>query len=101
MGFVPVERFAAHLNAAGVPASVERFRIVSESSAALLEMARRGLGVVAMMREIAERIPELVPLPGLPATPVPIWLVTHRELRTSRRVRAVYDILADALGAQG
>jgi len=29
----------------------------------------------------------------------PIWLVTHRELRTARRVRVVFDMLADALAA--
>jgi hypothetical protein len=28
----------------------------------------------------------------------PIWRVTHRELRTSRRIRAVFDLLADSLG---
>lgn len=27
----------------------------------------------------------------------PIWLTTHRELNTSRRVRVVYDILAEEL----
>ena len=28
---------------------------------------------------------------------VPVWLVTHRELRTSRRIRVVFDILAREL----
>jgi len=27
----------------------------------------------------------------------PIWLTTHRELRTSRRVRMVFDLLAAEL----
>jgi DNA-binding transcriptional LysR family regulator len=26
-----------------------------------------------------------------------VWLVAHREVRMSRRVRTVYDFLADAL----
>ncbi|MEO3475945.1 hypothetical protein AAFN86_29140 [Roseomonas sp. CAU 1739] len=30
----------------------------------------------------------------------PIWLVTHRELQTSRRVPVVFDLLADALSSQ-
>jgi DNA-binding transcriptional LysR family regulator len=99
LGFAPVQRFTAHLKALGVPAAAGRFRIVSENAVAMLEMARHGLGIVAMMRDIAESMPELVRLlPDLPGTPIPIWLVTHRELRTSRRVRVVYDILADALG---
>lgn len=27
----------------------------------------------------------------------PLWLTTHRELHTSRRMRLVYDLLADFL----
>lgn len=100
LGFAPVERFAAHLAAAGVRVPAEGFRIVSENAVTVLEMARRGLGAVVMMREIAARCPELVRiLPDLPGTPIPVWLVTHRELRTSRRVRVVYDLLGEALGA--
>jgi len=29
----------------------------------------------------------------------PLWLTTHRELNTSRRVRMVFDFLAEALSA--
>lgn len=29
--------------------------------------------------------------------PMPIWLVTHRELHTSRRIRIVFDVLAECL----
>lgn len=29
--------------------------------------------------------------------PVPMWLLAHREVRTSRRVRVVFDMLAEAL----
>ncbi len=34
----------------------------------------------------------------LPSVTVPTWLVTHREVRTSVRVRTVVDYLAKALG---
>ena len=37
-------------------------------------------------------------LDDLPPVRFPIWLVTHRELRTSRRIRLVFDVLAEALG---
>ena len=36
-------------------------------------------------------------LPTLPAIEFPIWLTTHRELNTSRRVRIVFDLLAKEL----
>ena len=33
------------------------------------------------------------------ALPVlPVWLTVHRELRTSARIRAVYDFLAGEVG---
>jgi DNA-binding transcriptional LysR family regulator len=36
-------------------------------------------------------------LPMLKIPPLPIWLTVHREIRTSRRIRAVYDFLAQAV----
>ena len=33
-------------------------------------------------------------LPQLPLPDLPIWLTVHREIRTSRKIRAVYDFLA-------
>lgn len=98
VGFEPVEQFAEHLKAIGVSVNADRFRIVSEHAVVLWEMVRRGLGVCMMLREIAERTPGLVRLlPQVPAVSVPVWLVTHRELRTSARVRLVFDVLADEL----
>ncbi|MEI8325821.1 MAG: LysR family transcriptional regulator [Betaproteobacteria bacterium] len=36
-------------------------------------------------------------LPALKIAPLPLWLAVHREIRTSARIRAVYDYLAEAL----
>jgi hypothetical protein len=33
----------------------------------------------------------------MPVIPVPVWLVSHRELHTSRRIRIVFDLLAEEL----
>ena len=104
IGFEPAERFAEQLSSAGIPLTPDRFRIVSENSVVLWEMVRRGLGIGMMLLEVAERTPGIVRvLPTLPGTPVPVWLVSHRELRTSQRVRLVFETLAEALrsGAAG
>lgn len=99
VAFEPVERFVEHLGNSGIPVVADQCRIVSENGVVVWEMVRRGLGATVMLREIAERAPEIVRLlPDLPATPVPVWLVSHRELRTSRRVRLVFEILAEELG---
>jgi DNA-binding transcriptional LysR family regulator len=99
LGFEPVDRFSEHLHAAGIPISPDRFRVVSGNSVVLWEMVRQGVGVCMMLQEIADRMPGVVRLlPELPGTAVPIWLVSHRELHTSRRVRLVFDVLAEELG---
>lgn len=98
LGFEPVERFVEHLSTAGIALTSDQCRIVSANAVALFEMTRRGLGVGLMLRECAERMPELVRLlPELSGTRVPVWLVSHRELHTSKRVRLVFDAIAERL----
>lgn len=96
LGFEPVDQFSEHLRAAGIPISADRFRIVSANSVVLWEMVRQGVGICMMLQDIAELMPGVIRLlPELPGTPVPVWLVSHRELHTSRRVRLVFDVLAE------
>ncbi|MBW6419244.1 LysR family transcriptional regulator [Celeribacter sp. PS-C1] len=98
IGFEDLEGFTQHLKAAGLNAAPQDFRLSSESGVAVWEMVKRGLGVCAMAREIAIRTENVVELfPETPIATFPLWLVTHRELRTSRRIRLVYDILAEDL----
>ena len=62
------------------------------------EMVRQGLGIGTMMDEIAQQTPGVVRvLDEVPAVRFPVWLVTHRELHTARRIRCVFDLLADEL----
>jgi DNA-binding transcriptional LysR family regulator len=90
--------FAGFLREIGIPIATEDFRIVSESSVVIWEMARRGMGVGAMMREVAERTPGMVKLlPDMAPISVPIWLVTHQELHSSPSIRLVQAIMADEL----
>jgi DNA-binding transcriptional LysR family regulator len=95
LGFEPVASFIDHLVRMGMAARIEQCRIVSGNAVVLWEMLRRGLGVGMMLRAAAERSAGLVRLfPDMPATPVPVWIVTHRELRTSRPLRLVFDVIA-------
>ncbi|MDZ7822722.1 MAG: hypothetical protein U5K75_00865 [Ahrensia sp.] len=52
-----------------------------------------------MMHDIAlKSTPNVVRLlPDIVPIEFPIWVVTHRELHTAKRIRIVFDILADAL----
>jgi DNA-binding transcriptional LysR family regulator len=99
LGFEPVDQFSEHLRTAGVLIPALSFRIASSNAIVLWEMVRQGLGVGMMLREIAVLTPDIIRLlPEWPGTPVPVWLVSHRELHTSRRVRLVFDELAKGLG---
>jgi DNA-binding transcriptional LysR family regulator len=57
-----------------------------------------GLGIGAMMDEIARGTPGIVRvLDEVPPVRFPVWLVSHRELRTARRIRVVFEALAAGL----
>jgi DNA-binding transcriptional LysR family regulator len=98
LGYDDTDRFAEHLVKAGLPVTADSFRLVSENTVVIWEMVRRGLGIGVMSREIAARTDDIVDLlPGTTLATFPVWLVTHGELRTNRRVRLVFDILAEEL----
>jgi DNA-binding transcriptional LysR family regulator len=90
---------ANFLRAMGVPIGPERFRLASASHLVQWALCRAGLGVAVNMRVIAEADPGVRRVPvDLPPIPVPMWLVSHRALRTSRRLRVVAEALAAELG---
>lgn len=86
------------LRAFGVHLQPHQFPIMSTSHLVQWALCRAGLGIGLMMTlkgdqdDAVERI-----LPSI-EIPVPMWLVCHRELHTSRRIRVVFDTLADMLG---
>lgn len=92
------KRFAGFLRDFGIPLADEDLRIRSDSAVAIWEMVKRGMGVAAMLREIAERTPGVVDvLPDMVPIQVPVWLVMHRELESSPRIRLVQTVLSDEL----
>lgn len=98
VGFETAETMLGHFRQAGLPLTAGQFNWVSDSGVAGWEMVRQGLGIGVMVQDIAERFAEVERvLPDLPGFPVPVWLATHRELHSSRRIRVVFDLLAEAL----
>jgi DNA-binding transcriptional LysR family regulator len=98
IGFEDNDLVIAAFSEIGLTLKPSSFRMSSGSGTVTLELMRRGLGVGMLTRDIADLHPELERvLPSLPSIPVPVWLVTHRELHTSRRIRLVFDRLAEGL----
>ena len=86
------------LNAMGLALTERNFSLVSGNQLVQWQMARRGMGICFMMQEVGDLDPDMRRvLPELCSVPVPMWLVSRRELATSRRVRLVYDMLAEGL----
>jgi DNA-binding transcriptional LysR family regulator len=93
-------RYLEQLQAYGLPVRAEQFAAVSENVVVSWRLVEQGVGICAIMDEIAARMSGLVRvLDDMPPVRFPFWLVTHRELRTSRRIRVVFDALTRGLAA--
>ncbi|WP_282605817.1 LysR family transcriptional regulator [Pelagibius sp. Alg239-R121] len=78
----------------------KQFSIISNSGVALWELVKRGQGLAVMFEDLAEITPEVeAVLQNEVFADVPVWLVTHGELKTSARIRAIFDILSEELTA--
>ena len=98
IGFTPLDRFVEELGKRDLPIRAENVRVMTENGIVNWELVKHGLGIAPIMAEIAERFPELERvLPDSAAIDIPVWLTTHRELKTSRRIRVVFDLLAERL----
>jgi DNA-binding transcriptional LysR family regulator len=74
------------------------FGIRTDHQIAYLELVRAGAGVGFISHYIAARTPDLIRLiPKMAIASLPLWLASHQELRTSRRIRRVVDFLADEI----
>jgi len=98
VSFGDVDAMVGHLTSAGVPVTKKNFQISSHSGVVAWELVRQGFGMCVMSDDIAALTPddERVPLDVDPFI-IPLWLTTHSELHTARRIRLVFDLLAEQL----
>ena len=98
ISFGDTQEMLRHYLPLGLPLTEAHFPIGSQSGVVAWEYARRGFGITAMGDEVARTCPEMeLVLPGMIPISFPVWLTTHRELHTSRRIRLVFDMLAEFL----
>jgi DNA-binding transcriptional LysR family regulator len=102
IGFAPDDSVDQELNKRGIPVTRTNFRWLCISSLVGLELIRRGLGFGLTFADAADQFSDLERiLPHMEPLPAPIWLTVHRELRTSPRIRVVFDLLAEAFSPGG
>lgn len=82
----------------GIVIREDQFTIRSDSGIVMWEMMRNGLGIAILPDSLWPHTADVEPVfMDVPKITFPVWLATHRELRTSRRIRIVFDALAEAL----
>jgi DNA-binding transcriptional LysR family regulator len=109
-----LEEFAAHtaigfdsspwaigfLAAQGVAVTRDFFNLRTDSDLAQLAALRAGYGIAGCQDALARRNPNLVPvMHNQVRLMLDLWLVMHEDLRSSRRVRLLYEHLIGELTA--
>jgi DNA-binding transcriptional LysR family regulator len=75
-----------------------RVRVRVDIFNAAAAMLRTGVGVGVLPTFVAQRHPELVAVSEvIPEMSVPVWMLTHPDLRETARVRAFMQHVGDAL----
>ncbi|RLB54797.1 MAG: LysR family transcriptional regulator [Deltaproteobacteria bacterium] len=98
IGFDHTDMLMNGLNALGLSLTPDNFPWVTANQHVQWALVTQGSGIGIMMEEVGDAEPRVTrALPDLPAFPVPTWLTSHRDVRTSRRVRVVFDMLARGL----
>ena len=90
--------FIKGLNMLGLDLNEENFPLLTESYIVMWELVRQGAAIGILDAYIGDADPVVQRvLPNLEPLIFPIWLVSYRELNTSRRIRRVFDFLAEEL----
>ncbi|WP_417584256.1 LysR family transcriptional regulator [Pelagibacterium sp.] len=94
------DTYLAGLVQAGLEIDRTNFTVLTDSHLVHWEMLKAGAGIGIVPEFLGETTSGITrALDGAyQAFTFPLWLTTHRELNTSRRVRMVFDFLADELG---
>ncbi len=99
VGFDRDPSVARAIRALNLPLDRDFFDFRSDSDLAQLAALRAGFGIGGCMYGLARRDPNLVHvLPGV-GFEMEMWVVMHEDLKSSRRMRLMFDHLVEALSA--
>ena len=88
-------RLLSLLNSRGFNLSSGNFPVITKDHIVQWELVKNGMGISGTLEAIGdeESLVQRVNYQGCEPITSPLWLVTHKELRTNKRVRAVFDFL--------
>jgi DNA-binding transcriptional LysR family regulator len=100
IGFDHSDQMKDYLINMGFPASKDQFTVICKNQLVQLQMILQGGALAFLPDHIATRFPELGRAFSEHFVPIELsmWLVCHRELHTSKKVRLVFDFLSEQLG---
>lgn len=100
VGLSPMERYLPNLHAHGVSIGIEQFGCTASNGVTMVALIRRGLGIGVVPEYVANAFPEIVSIvPDHFRIKVPMWIVAHRELHSSQRIRLVFDAIVQGIAA--
>lgn len=98
IGFDHGPRYREQLNGFGLALEERNFPIVTADHVVQWQLVRQGAAIGVVPTALGDSDPKVARvLPDMAPITFPIWLVAHRDLATSRRVRTVFDLLAEYL----
>jgi DNA-binding transcriptional LysR family regulator len=98
IGYDKIEDILRGFRGFGYPVSREAFALRSDDLIVQWQAVRAGLGLGFLADYMVRADPGVQRvLPAMQLPELPMWLTVHREIRTSPRIRAVFDFLAKSL----
>ena len=102
--FIAFDRGAEYqtaLSSLGLDVGLDRFTVYVENHLVQWQLVKQGVGIGIMPNEVGEKEEDVQRLLAEELTlPYELWLTAHRELRTSQRIRRVYDFISEEIAAQ-
>lgn len=95
LGFDKNDLIIRRLRELGIEGRRDMFQFRTDNQITYLNALRSGMGIGGCATILAHRFGGLTQvMHELPIQPLPVYLVAHQELRTSARIRFVYDFLS-------
>lgn len=98
IGYDQSDQLIDGFRSAGISIDRSFFAFRSDNHLVNWQALLSGVGIGISLQWLAKKYPELISVMTEQALPnLPVWLTTHRELKSSKKIRCVFDILAIAL----
>lgn len=100
IGYAKDETIVRGFAALRVPVTRESFALRTDDQVAYAHLVATGAGIGFLALYCLRSLPGVIRvMPQLSIPPLPCWLAVHREIRSNRAVRRVYDFLAQGIPA--